>query len=176
MSTDLVAMIGNVSQSMFSIQRLLYGGAYVLGVFFIFKALGKFRSIGDKRSQSAERLFAPTAYLIGGAAMLFLPTTLATMANTFFGVGNVLQYTHYSPYDIYSSMGLIIRTAGVLWFIRGCVLLVSASHPGVQEGPKGMMFVIAGILAMNFENTVSVLTWVINRIASLTLANIGTSG
>ena len=67
-------------------------------------------------------------------------------------------------------MPIIIKTAGLLWFIKGCMMLVHASEPGVQrEGFKGMAFLFAGILAMNFDNTLGFLTWLMEKIVELKL-------
>ena len=67
-------------------------------------------------------------------------------------------------------MGLLIRTAGILWFVRGCVLVAHASEPGTQEGPKGLAFICAGVLAMNFDNTISVLNYILNSVMTWTQA------
>jgi hypothetical protein len=178
MTTDLIAMLGNLSQSFFSIQYLVSGLAYLLGVLFFMKSIQKFRKIGDKRgnSPSQEKMFVPTAYLLAGTALVFLPSMMTVLSNTVFGVGNILQYSTYSPYNIYSIMGVIIRTAGLIWFVRGCVLLAHASEPGVQEGPKGMMFLIAGIFSMNFDTTVSYLNWAISQLLSYTLTAPASTG
>ncbi|CEK09672.1 hypothetical protein [Legionella hackeliae] len=167
-SIDLVTMIGNISRSLFPVQHLLSGGAYILGIVFFITALTKLKKIGGGR-QSNERPFVPAAYLVGAAVLLYLPTGVSLMANTAFGTGNVLQYSDYNPYNIYSSMILVIQTAGLIWFIRGCVLLVHASEPGVQWGPKGLVFLCAGILAMNFQNTASMLAAIVNQLVQLTI-------
>jgi hypothetical protein len=173
MSTiDLVTILGNLSQSLYPVQRLISGGAYLLGILFVMKALGKLKKIGDHRAQSSsqEKMFTPMMYLAFGAALIYLPTIMKTMANTAFGVGNVLTYTPPPTPNIYSSIGLIVRTAGVLWFVRGCVLVAHASEPGTQEGPKGMLFIIAGIFAMNFDNTIAVINYILGQFVKWTLA------
>jgi len=168
-STDLVSMIGNLSQSMFSIQHLLSGFAYLIGLIFFFVGLTKLKKIGGAGGHSQEKIFVPLAYFLGGAALIFLPSTVHTLANTAFGAGNVLAYTKYNQYNIYNAMKIIIETTGLIWFIRGCVLLVSSSQPGVQHGPKGLMFLCAGVLAMNFQNTTAMLTAVMGQLEALTL-------
>lgn len=167
-STDLVTMIGNLSRSLFPVQHLISGGAYLLGLIFFIIALTKLKKIGGGR-QSNERIFVPIAYLVGAAALLYLPSAVSLMANSAFGTGNVLQYTDYNPYNIYSSMLLVIQTAGLIWFVRGCVLLIHASEPGVQWGPKGLVFLCAGVLAMNFQNTASMLAAIINQLVHLSI-------
>ena len=103
-------------------------------------------------------------YFLFGAALLYLPTAMSSLANTAFGVGNILTYTNYNQGNIFSVMGLIIRTAGLLWFVRGCVLVAHASQPGAQDGPKGLVFLLAGIFAMNFDNTIAMINSLVNYI------------
>ncbi|MBA4696734.1 MAG: type IV secretion protein IcmC [Legionella sp.] len=170
-SVDLITMIGNVSRSFASLEKLFGTVAYLLGIIFVVHALLKFRQIAGSTvsSHSGVKLFVPIAYLVGGAALVFLPSSMAIMANTTFGAGNILQYTAYNPYDIKNSMQTIIRIVGALWFIRGCLLLVHASEPGVQHGSKGLVFLCAGVLAMNFQNTVNMLGSVLDQLMNVTL-------
>ncbi|MFT4060701.1 MAG: type IV secretion protein IcmC [Legionella sp.] len=169
---DLITILGNISQSLYPVQRLITGGAYLLGILFFIISIMKFMKIGNHRAQSSsnEKMYSPMIYLFFGSILLYLPSALNLAANTAFGVGNVLTYTDYNPTNIYSSMGLLIRTAGVLWFVRGCVLVAQASEPGTQQGPKGLVFIIAGILSMNFDNTIAMLNTFMGDIATLTIA------
>lgn len=169
-SADLITMIDNLSRSLFPVQRLLSGGAYLLGILFFISALSKLKKIAGSGRQSSEKMIVPIAYLLGAAALLYLPTALNLMANTTFGVGNVLQYTDYNSYDFNSSMSLLIRTAGLIWFIRGCVLLVHASEPGEQHGTKGLVFLCAGILAINFQNTTDMINGLMGYLEQLTIS------
>lgn len=169
-NADIVSMIGNLSQSLVPVQTLIAGLGYLIGIFLVITAVTKLKKIGDYRSQgsSGEKMFVPIAYLIGGAALIFLPSALKVLSSTAFGTGNILQYTPYNPYNVYASMKILIQTAGLIWFIRGAVLLVHASEPGVKEGPKGLAFIVAGILAVNFEGTVGAVNFVIEHLMSLT--------
>lgn len=171
-SIDLITIIGNISQSLYPVQKLITGGAYILGLLFFITAIGKFRKIADKRAQSSsqEKMFAPMMYLLFGSALIYLPTALNIMANTAFGTGNILTYAQYNPTNIYSAVGLFIRTAGLLWFVRGCVLVAHSSQPGSKDGPKGLVFIFAGILAINFDNTVAMLNSMIGYLVGWTLA------
>ncbi|MGQ3888002.1 type IV secretion protein IcmC [Legionella sp. CNM-1927-20] len=172
-NTDLIAMLGNLSRSLFPVQSVIVGIAYMLGILFFITALQKLLKIGDQRanSSSQESIYVPIAYILGGAALLFLPSALDALSNTTFGIGNVLSYTDYDHNSIFGSMGLIIRIAGLIWFVRGAVLLSHASNPGSQgqDGLKGFMFLFAGILAVNFDNTVSVIATIFGKIAAFTL-------
>lgn len=168
---DLVTIIGNVSQSLYPLQKLITGGAYLLGILFFLTAISKFRKIAAHGAQSSqEKMYTPMMYLFFGSLLIFLPTALSIMANTAFGTGNVLTYTNYNRANIYSSMGLLIRTAGVLWFVRGCVLVAHSSEPGAKDGPKGLVFIIAGILAMNFDNTIAIVNSLLLGFMKMSLA------
>lgn len=165
---DLVTMIGNISRSLYPVQHLITGGAYVLGILFFMTAITKLRSIAQSK-QSQEKMYSPMMYLLLGAFLLYLPSALDAMANTTFGVGNVLTYSSYNPSNIFSSMGLLIQTIGILWFVRGSVLVAHSSHPGTGHGSKGLAFIFAGILAMNFDNTIAAVNYVVSNFVSWTL-------
>ncbi len=162
-------MIGNLSRSLYPVQRLISGIAYLLGILFFITAIGKLRKIGDKRTQSSsqEKMYSPMMYILIGAVFLYLPTALHVVANTAFGAGNVLTYSRYDPTNIYNAIGLLVRTAGMLWFIRGCILIVHSSQPGTQTGAKGLAFVIAGIFAMNIDNTIAMINSAIQYVLAI---------
>lgn len=177
-SVDFVSIIGNISQSLYPVQHLITGVAYILGIIFFMTAISKLLKIGDHRAQSSskEHMYTPMMYLFMGACLLYLPSALNVAANTAFGVGNVLTYTEYNPKNIYNSMGLLIRTAGILWFVRGCVLVAHSSQPGAKHGPKGLVFICAGILSMNFDNTIAELNSVMGYLATWTKAAAASQG
>lgn len=171
--TDLVTVLGNFSQSLFPVQNLISGFAYVTGLVFVSIALFKLHKIGDSRAQShsSEKMIVPLVYMLIGAALIYLPSTIDIMANTAFGPDNILAYGRYDRFDIYSTMGLLIQTAGLIWFVRGTILITQATHPGAKkEGAKGLVFILAGILAMNFNNTIAITNTIIDYLTSATMA------
>jgi hypothetical protein len=166
MSTDLVTIIKNLNP----MQSLIAGFAYLLGILFFITAIKKFKKIGDKRGHapSQEKMFSPVMYMLMGAFLVYLPSVLEVMANTAFGVGNIMSYAPHNPANIYNAMVILIRTAGLLWFVRGCVLITHASEPGAKkEGPKGLLFLFAGILAMNFQNTMAMLDYIMTSLIDM---------
>jgi hypothetical protein len=177
-SNDLVQIIINISQSMGSLQRLFTGMAYVVGIVFIFAGISKLHSQinAGKHSRGSEHSFPAIAYLIGGSALIFLPSTFHAVSLTVFGSDNVLQYASQKPVDVTTAMILVIRTVGLAWFIQGCVLVVGSSEPGTQEGPKGMAFLCAGILAMNFEASAATVSAIIEKFLEFTMSIKNTLG
>jgi len=160
---DLISMLGNLSRSMTSFQSLFSALGYVVGITFILHALFKLKSHIDSKQSGKEGLNVPLAYLFSGAALIYIPTIISTLAETFFGSSSVLQYTAVETYDIYHYMHVIIGTAGVIWFVRGCVLLAHASDPHSGKrgskgiGAKGLSFVVMGICATHLDATVAAL-------------------
>ena len=168
-SVDIVTMLGNLGQALGPIQRLVSGLAYIIGILFFIAAIQKLKVIGNARasSPSSVKMFVPIMYIVGGATLVFLPSAVDVLRNTAFGAGNVLQYANYNKYDIVIVITWLVRTDGLIWFVRGCVLLVHASEPGVQEGPKGLTFLIAGVLAMNFEGTAGAVQYILKSLIDL---------
>lgn len=162
---DLVSIFINLSKSLAPIQELLSGFGYVIGIAFVIAAMGKFRKIGDARAQShsQEKMFVPITYFSIGVGLIFLPTAMSTLANTAFGSNNILAYSSETEDDLTAAIKFLIKTAGVLWFVRGSVLLAHGSEPGVQEGSKGLTFIVAGIFALNFDNTIEAIQYGMNN-------------
>ncbi|KTC65376.1 protein IcmC (DotV)-like protein (plasmid) [Legionella adelaidensis] len=170
-NSDFVRILGNISQSLLPIDSLIAGLAYLLGILFFMLALFKFKKVAAKGGGQDNKMFIPLAYLLGGSALLFLPSAITLFSYSSFGQSNPLQYIQYNPYNVYGAVRMLIQTAGLIWFVRGCVLLVHASEPGVQEGPKGLAFLVAGILAVNFEGTISSLNAAINYLMDLSFSS-----
>lgn len=172
MNADIISMLNNLSNSLAPVQSVIAGAGYLLGILFMLTAIRKLKKIGDSRarSHSTEKMFVPLAYIVGGSALIFLPSAITVLSNTAFGISNVLQYHQVKPYDAYGSVRIVIKTVGLIWFVRGCVLLVHASEPGIQHGPKGLAFLCAGVLAMNFEGSVEILNYIMEQLEDLTRA------
>lgn len=176
---DLSAMLSNLSKSLPSVQYLLGGISYLGGIAFCFAALLRFRDNVEKGQgggESDSNMTVPFAFLAMGSALLFLPSMMGALSTTLFGSNSsVLEYSGYKPYDIYGAMTILIETIGVIWFIRGCVLLAHASNPEQGRtgskglGPKGLMFIIAGLFGINFHSTVLMMDSVMNYLLSITI-------
>lgn len=174
-SADIMTMIGNVAQSLMPVQQLIVGTGYLLGILMMMAAIGRLKKIGDFRARGAsnEKMFVPLAYLVAGSALIFLPSALSVVSTTAFGTDSVLQYSEYKKFEIYGAMRILIRTVGLVWFLRGCVLLVHATAPGVQHGPKGLAFLCAGVMAVNFDGTIQALNFFMDKLLSLTKSMVG---
>ena len=142
------------------------GLGYLIGIALVIASLGKFHKIGAARamSHSQEKMFVPIAFLLLGVGLIFLPTAITTLSNTAFGSSNILAYSTEGEDNLTAAIKLLIQTTGVIWFVRGSVLLAHASEPGVKEGSKGLTFIVAGIFALNFDNTTTVINYALTHL------------
>ena len=136
MSIDIVSMVENISQSLLQVQNLVRGGAYLMGILFIMIALVKLKQRHQSRGQSEEKLSSPVGYLLAGVALLFFPSMMLVLSTSVFGESNPLQYTRFSSTNIFTAIGIITQTAGIIWFVRGCSLLVHGGEPGDKHAKK----------------------------------------
>ena len=166
---DLTAMIINLSNSMQPVQRLLSGMGYLFGIILVILGLGKLKHVLETRNGGhQESLGAGIIFILGGALLLYLPSSVSMFSNTFFGASNVLSYSSNNVDPLYHAMIVIIETTGLLWFVRGTYLIVNSSKPGDDKiGPKGLAFLIAGILSMNVESTIIALDNTLHYIFAL---------
>jgi hypothetical protein len=166
-------MLVNISKSLVPVQSLMTGAAYLFGIILIYNAFERLRTMMNSGRRSQEHMMIVVAYLLGGSGLLFLPSMVSVLANTFFGVNNVLQYVSFQNYGILGAIKIIIQTAGVIWFFRGMILLVHASEPGGEEGPRGLAMLVAGIFGIYFNETIQWMNSVVNLIMNhMTLTSI----
>ncbi|WP_367606412.1 type IV secretion protein IcmC [Legionella sp. W05-934-2] len=175
---SFTSILVHLGQSAVPVQALVTGFGYLLGIIFFMIGIQKLKIIADYRARSSSHLpmLVPVAYFLGGAALIYIPGAIKTASATAFGADNLLAYQKVNPFDVLGAMVIIIQTAGVIWFVRGISLLVNASNPGIQHGAKGFTFLIAGILALNFEATFSTIDTMFEYISSYTLAFKGSMG
>jgi hypothetical protein len=167
-NATILTMLENISQSLYAVQNLILGSAYVFGIGFVLYALLKFFEQASSPPGGQSRGIAPPFYyLIGGVLLIYFPSSLRTLANTAFGSSqSILQYTTYTPYTVYDSVRVIIHTAGLLWFMRGTIFLMQSGQPGGQDqkkspGKKGIAYLCASVCATNFDYAVAMTNWII---------------
>ncbi len=167
--TDLVTMLGNLSQSLQSVTYLIGGFSYLAGIMLFFSGLMKLKKTAGAAGQSQESPVKAIAFMLAGAALFFLPTTIHVVSTTIFGATSVLQYAQVNQNDIYTSIGVLLQTAGLIWFIRGCIMVIHANKSsGQEEGTRGFFFLCAGVMAINFTLTMGAISYIINQLISLT--------
>lgn len=174
---DLVGILVHLGSSVDQLMRFVSGACYLLSVLMIWTAIKRMKKIADQRARAGPggQVFIPLAYFMGGMTLLFLPTMIDVATNTFFGVNSPLAYESVLKElkQKYGDGSLVmirlVQFAGIVWFIRGTVLLVQASEPGVQRGPKGLAFLVGGIFALNIKYTLEGLSKILGFITTGTI-------
>ena len=169
---DLTAMIINLSNSLYPVQQMVSGLGYIIGIGLMingFLELKKHAESGHGQGNHEDAMSA-IAYIFGGAMLVYMNTTVSLLTNTVFGMDNVLSYSPPATPNLYHAFLVLIQTAGVVWFVRGMVLVVQSTKPGYKEGGKGMTFLFAGICAINFEGSVQVMDYIIQQFFTMMAA------
>lgn len=167
-----IDVLTNIAQSMESVQRMVSGAAYLIGMAFAFKALYSLKSYGEARTMmsSSSNIKEPLMYLFVAGMLIYLPTGFQIMLNTTFGANaTLLAYAGPNNQTVASLFGqdsaagaaitIIIRTLGLIAFVRGWVLIARSASQGQPPGGtgKGLTHVFGGILAMNIIGTLDVI-------------------
>lgn len=138
---------------------ILMGVSMVLSSLFLFKKYGQMRTFMSQQLTMTK----PMLTLIGGAALLILPTFVGTAERMFWGQS---WYAQSMSLDVGSDwtglvkpVFMLVRLLGVLALIRGISLASKASGQQSQpgSGSKAAIHFIAGILCINIDATARIL-------------------
>ena len=162
-----------ITSSLLSVEQLITGGAYLMGLSFAVKAIYSMKTLAESKSQMQQHgsLKEPLFYMLAAALLIYFPTGMQVILNTTFGEGSTILA--YAPIDSGISalnslfgqsstfgavIALVIQVVGVIAFIRGWVLIARSASQGQPPGGtgKGLAHVFGGILAMNIVGTLQV--------------------
>lgn len=152
---DAQQVLVRISEQIPQLTGLLQAIVYIMGVGFIIGGILKLKHVGEQRSMMSQHggLGAPFLYLLVGALLLFLPTTLNVSTSTFWATP--CSYCYPTPEDspftaFFKVVYAVVNFVGLIAFVRGLVIL---SHAGEQSQhgsfAKAMTHIIGGILCMN---------------------------
>ncbi|KTC97377.1 IcmC (DotE) [Legionella geestiana] len=174
---DQANVLVRLAENLLPIERLLTGGAYVMGIAFAMKAVLALKSMGESRGMGGSNAMKePLVYFMVAAVFVYFPTAMQVFMNTTFGYSNPLSY---APIDTGASGGgsiidsmfgsgsaigepltIIIQVIGLVAFLRGWILIARTASSGQPPGGtgKGMVHVFGGILAINIVGTLRMIS------------------
>ena len=165
-----IAILTNLANSLPSIERLITGGAYVMGCAFLFKAIYSLKVYGEARTMMSNNasIKEPIVYLMVGVIFIYFPTAFAMLMQTTFHYNTVLGYESMDNNQIATGwlngamgrpLAMLIQVVGLIAFVRGWVLIARSASQGQPPGGtgKGLMHVFGGILAINIIGTINML-------------------
>ncbi len=172
-TTGQINIISNLAVSLLSVEKLVTGAAYMIGLSFVVRALYSLKVYGEARTMMSSQasIKEPMMYLLAAGMLVYLPTAMEIIMNTTFGYSTPLAY---APMDTQSplvsglfgensqlgqSLAIIIQLIGVIAFVRGWMLIARAASHGQPPGGtgQGLMHVFGGVLAMNIIGTLEVI-------------------
>jgi intracellular multiplication protein IcmC len=171
--TSQANTLANIANNLVPVEKMLIGGAYLMGLLFAFKALYSLKVYGEARTMMSSNtsMKEPLTYFFVSAIFIYFPTGFQIMMNSTFGYSNVLAY---APVDssnqvldtlfgadsaVGASFARIIQVVGLVAFIRGWTLIARSAAQGQPPGGtgKGFIHVFGGILAMNIVGTLQII-------------------
>jgi|GEM_PF-772598 intracellular multiplication protein IcmC len=157
-----VDMITNLVSQLPNIMSLITAIAYVTGMYFVFHGVMLLKQYGEMRTQMSgqHHLKGPVIFIIVGAMMLYLPSSVQVGLSTFWTEPNPYGYLQDQDQwaQFFKNIFMVVQLFGVIAFIRGLILLTHLGGHGGQQGTfgKGMTHIIGGILCINIYQFVQV--------------------
>lgn len=154
---NLATMVQNLSKTIPNLMSLVTAVAYVMGMFFMVKAIFTLKNWGEQRSmhshESEKTLMSALVVLFVGAALFYLPTMVQAGLTTFWTDPTPYAYEDDSsdPWmAMLKAVFLIVQLIGTIAFIRGLVILSHVGRGGERGAVgKAMTHMIGGILCIN---------------------------
>jgi intracellular multiplication protein IcmC len=167
--TSTTSMLANLAPSLVSIQNLLTGAAFIIGVAFLVRGVMALKQLGEQRSHMSPHhsIKEPLIFFLSGTMLLYLKDAINTFNMTLFGNTSILAYNQLNS-NFTSQLAnagqniiLFVQVIGLIAFIRGWIIIAKgATQSGHSQGGfgKGLMHIFGGILAINVVATLNVLT------------------
>jgi hypothetical protein len=134
--------------------------AVLIGFIFVFKAFLKLKIYGEMRSMMAPhaRLNQILLLLFVGTLLIAVPyATRDVLVDAFFGSPTIAGLRYDSSRHFSSELVLaakrLVRLVGYVAFVRGLVQLGTFQEGGRYTLGKPMTYIVAGIFAINIEQT-----------------------
>lgn len=167
-SLSAQSMINRIAGQIPMLMRMVTAFGYVIGMYFIFVSLLKFKEFGEQRTMMSAQhhLKEPLTYLIMGGLLLYLPTSVQVGMSTFWADPSPYGYLEGDDQwqQFLNNCFLVVQLFGTIAFIRGLIIL---SHTGGQGGGgqgqfgKGVTHVIGGIFCINIYQFVKVILFTV---------------
>lgn len=160
---DLVTILNRLSRYYQNFIDLTIAFGYLAGVLFVMKALFAFKVYGEQRTMMSTQtsIRIPLTYLAVGMALLFMPSMVSIMSQSFFMTPTVgiIGYTNNTGdvfNDVKTNVYALIQVFGVISFVRGWFLI---SHTQGAQGSigKGVTHIMAGIVGININTFATII-------------------
>ncbi len=154
-------VVKSISENIDKVMRMVTGFAYIIGTYFVIIGIIELKHFGESRTMmsSEHGLKKPIMYILVGAALIYLPTTIKQGLYTLWDSPAPYAYVIEKGNawsELIGDSFIILQLIGVIAFIRGLIMLTHLGGHGGQQGAFGraMTHIIGGILCINMYDTV----------------------
>jgi len=164
-STASASYTQYLENSLDSLADIVEYVSIVMGIALILSSLFLFKKYGQMRTFMSQQLTMtkPLLTLIGGAALLILPTFVGTAERMVWGQSWFSQTMSLDLGTDWTGLlepvFMLVRLLGVIALIRGILLATKAGGQQAQPGMAGKAAIhfVAGILCINIDGTAQIL-------------------
>ncbi len=164
----LTSVMSNLGTQMSQFDQFFKALFYLTGVGLIFSAIMRLKKFGQRTAfmHVEAGIVAPAAQLFIGVALIYSPTLMDTLNETFWAATPENDAWSYpsaggSTYEqLIKPMTNVIILVGMVAFFRGWLILSRAAAQGqTQPGTisKGITHIVGGFLAINITKTYSII-------------------
>ena len=164
---DFITILQNVANSLISVEYLLTGIIYIIGIGLLISGLFDLSKFGMGHQGNPEEKIEVILKIFTGSALIFLPSTFAVVKASVFGQDNPLSYTSLKQKNFYDAMKIIMQVAGMIWLSRGVLMIVGEKSRQQKKGFMALTYIAAGTMSMNLEQTRSAVNYTLNALMSL---------
>lgn len=165
---DLTQMIRNLAKSLQDVIKLTTAIVYLMGVGLMMAGIFELKTMGMGQQSNPDEKIKAFLKLMVGSMFIYLPSSLSSFSETFFGQGSLVSYDNYQPLNLYSSVKVLFKLAGIVWFARGSMMLYNIDEPSQREKSfMSLTYIFAGILAINLDLATAAMNYIINQMIHL---------
>jgi intracellular multiplication protein IcmC len=160
-SLTIQQMVVNIAETIPNLVQMTTAGAYILGLMLVMRGVYKLKEYGEARTMMASQtnIWPPLITLTVGSMLIYFPSAYQIGLETLFKVSEPSPLSYQGNADLseqtVEALGIIVQLVGCIAFIRGMLLINSATGHGAQPGSygKGLAFIIGGLLGINIFGT-----------------------
>lgn len=156
-------MINRIVEQLPSLTRLVTAFAYVMGMWFIILSMMKFKRYGEMRTMMSAQhhLREPMTYLVVGALLLYLPSSVNVGLSTFWAEPSPYSYLEDQDQwaQFINNCFMVVQFFGVVAFVRGLAIIAQLGGQGGAQGAfgRGITHIIGGLFCINIYQFVQVI-------------------
>jgi intracellular multiplication protein IcmC len=160
-------MLGNLSSSLIDLEYMITGLIYIMGLVIFLGGLVELSKFGMGHQSDPEEKIEAIIRILVGSALIFLPSTFATVRASLFGQDNPMSYFDLKKRNFYDYMKIIMQVAGMIWLSRGVLMIIGEKSKQQQKNFMALAYILAGTMSLNLEQTRSAVNYTLNTLMSL---------